>query len=91
MGDDPDGPDGILEDSWLQRKAPGLIIIFYAKAIVSFDGVLKALRGPNLRAYVSIENKLCLLGFFFFLPNLPFSSFPAFPLGENEDLSSCVS
>ena len=65
MGDDPDGPDGILEDSWLQRTAPGLIIIFYAKAIVSFDGVLKALRGPNLRAYVSIENKLCLLGFFF--------------------------
>ena len=61
VGGDPDGPDGILEGSWLQRKAPGLIIIFYDKAIVSFDGVLRALRGPNLRAYANIENKLCLL------------------------------
>lgn len=71
MGGDPDGPDGILEGSWLQRKAPGLIIIFYDKAIVSFDGVLKALRGPNLRAYANIENKLCLLGLFF-PPKSPF-------------------
>lgn len=68
MGGDPDGPDGILEGSWLQRKAPGLITIFYAKAIVSFDGVLKAFYGPNLSAYANVKNKLCLLGYIFFFP-----------------------
>ena len=91
VGGDPDGPDGILEGSWLQRKAPGLITIFLCQGDCFFWWCPQSSLWPKFKSLCKCRKQIMPFGIFFFLSNLPFSSFPAFPLGENENLSSCFS